>query len=85
MVTVAYHPSFIRQFKKLPLDLQQEAKEKIEIFKQEPYHPSLKTHKLNGRMKEQQAFSVNYSWRIIFEIDKNEALFLEIGTHELYK
>ena len=30
MVTVAYHPSFIRQFKKLPLDLQQEAKEKIE-------------------------------------------------------
>lgn len=85
MMKIAYHPSFIRQFKKLPLDLQVEIKEKIEIFRQEPYHPSLKTHKLHGRLREYHSFSVNYAYRIIFRLPNDEALFLEVGTHDLYK
>lgn len=82
---IAYYPSFMRQLKKLTLDLQEEVFEKIEIFEENHMHPSLKTHKLKGKMGYLYSFSVNYSWRIVFEIDNNEALFLEIGTHDLYK
>ncbi len=85
MIKVAYHPSFIRQFKKLPLNLQLEIKGKIELFEQDPYNSSLKTHKLHGRLKDDYSFSVNYSYRIIFRLPRDEALFLEIGTHDMYK
>ncbi|MEY4440551.1 MAG: Bacterial toxin of type toxin-antitoxin system, YafQ [Candidatus Parcubacteria bacterium] len=82
---VAYHPNFIKQFKKLSSVLQIEVKEKIEIFEENYLHHSLKTHKLHGRFKKDYAFSVNYSYRIIFRIFKDEALFLEIGTHDMYR
>ncbi len=82
---IAYYPSFLRQLKKLPFDLQEEVFEKIDLFEENYRHPSLKTHKLKGKMNYLYAFSVNYSYRIIFEIHNDEALLLEIGTHELYK
>lgn len=82
---IGYHPSFIRQFKKLPIDLQNEVKEKIVLFQKNYGDKSLKTHKLHGKMKDQWAFSINYSWRIVFELYDNQVLFLEIGTHDLYK
>ncbi len=82
---IAYQKSFIRQLKKLPKELQEEAFEKIEVFETNHNDPTLKTHKLNGPMKNFWSFSVNYNYRIIFIIDQNEALFLEIGTHDIYK
>lgn len=84
-MNIVYYPSFLRQLKKLPFDLQEEVFEKIEIFEENHMHPSLKTHKLKGKMNNLYSFSINYSWRIVFEIYNNEAIFLEIGTHDLYK
>lgn len=83
---VFYQTLFIRQFKKLNPDLQNEVLEKIEIFKDNYKNPILKTHKLHGRLKDFYSFSINYSHRIVFEIqDNNKAIFLEIGSHDLYK
>jgi mRNA-degrading endonuclease YafQ of YafQ-DinJ toxin-antitoxin module len=82
---VAYHHNFIKQLKKLHLDLREEVLRKIEIFEENHMHISLKTHRLQGKMKNLYSFSVNYRYRIVFEINSDEALFLEIGTHDLYK
>lgn len=82
---IAYEPSFLRMFKKLPKDLQAEAKEKIEIFTKNPKDPSLKMHKLKGKLKGLFAFSINYSYRIIFDIIDKEAVLLEIGDHDVYR
>lgn len=82
---IAYHHIFMKQLKKLHLDLQEEIFKKIEIFEENHMHISLKTHKLQGKMKNLYSFSVNYQYRIVFEINSNEAFFLEVGTHDLYK
>lgn len=83
---VQFTPSFIRQLKKLPKALQQEAVEKINLFKQDPQHAMLKTHKLKGKLKDRYSFSVNYQTRIVFRhLNKNTAVLLAVGDHDVYK
>ncbi len=83
---VQFTPSFVRQLKKLPKALQQEAVEKINLFKQDPKHPMLKTHKLKGKLKERYSFSVNYQTRIVFKYaDSAVVTLLAVGDHDVYK
>ena len=82
---ISYHPQFVRQFRRLPEDLQDEVMEKIELFEKNPKNPALKTHKLHGRLKDYSAFSVNYSHRIVFDVVSKEAILLEIGNHDIYR
>ena len=64
----------------------EEAREKIALFRGDPHHSSLKTHKLKGHLRKYWSFRVNYAYRIIFEYDaKNVAALLEIGTHSIYQ
>ena len=83
---IRYRQTFIRQLKKLPVPLQKEAIEKIELFREDAYHPFLKTHKLSGKLKGSWSFSVNFAYRIIFEFEnKNTVALLMIGDHDIYK
>lgn len=86
MLHIAYKPSFVRQYKKLPKALQEEAKEKIALFAKDPGHLFLKTHKLKGPLASFYSFSVNYSYRIIFDYeDKKTVVLLTIGDHDIYQ
>ncbi|MFA6305889.1 MAG: type II toxin-antitoxin system RelE/ParE family toxin [Candidatus Gracilibacteria bacterium] len=86
MVEVYYKPSFFKKCRKLPVDLLDEIEQKIELFKENPNHPFLKTHKLKGTLDGLCSFSVNYSYRIVFQyLSKTEVVLLSIGTHDLYK
>lgn len=82
---IAYHPKFIRQYNKFPEDLKIEIKEKIALFEQNSLHPSLKNHKLHGRLREFSSFSVNYAYRILYIIKDNIVILSKIGTHDMYK
>jgi len=77
---------FKKSFRKLPSNLQKKAVKKTNIFRSNPFHPSLETHSLSGRLKKCWAFSVDKKYRIkfIFLRDK-KVLFLDIGTHDIYK
>ena len=84
---VAYKPSFLRQFKKLPKDLQSEAKEKITLFKEVSNHESLRVHALKGELRGYHSFSVNYKYRIVFEWERKGqvAVLMSIGDHSVYE
>ncbi len=56
---ISFKPTFIRQFNGLVLGLQQEAIEKIELFKEKRNHNQHKVHKLRGRLRGRYSFSVN--------------------------
>jgi len=85
-MVVRYKPSFVREFKKLPDELQEEALERIELFKDKKNHKKLKLHKLKGKLKDFHSFSVTYSHRIVFMYEKkDEVVFLGIGDHDVYK
>lgn len=82
---IFFKPTFVRQFKQLDLGLQEEATEKIELFKDKKNHKQLKAHQLHGRLVGWYSFSVNYKTRIVFSyLEKNEAVLLAIGDHTVY-
>ena len=83
---VLYSPYFQKSFKKLPPRIQKLTAAKEKIFKDDCFHPSLKTHPLKGRLKGYFSFSVNYQYHILFKFkDKQTAIFINIGTHSIYK
>lgn len=60
----------------------------LRILEQDPFHPKLKSHKLQGVLEDNWACSVSYDLRIIFTFVQNlsnketEILLINIGTHE---
>lgn len=82
---IYYHPQFRKSFLDLPKEVQKAAKRKIIVFKNNPFTTSLRTHKLSGKLKKHWSFSVKGQYRIIFVFEKNHAIFLDIGPHDIYK
>lgn len=82
---ITYSPYFKKVFKKIPQEIKKLAVEKEKIFRNNPFDQKLKTHKLHGKIDDCWAFSVNYSYRIIFEFRENEEIwFHNIGNHDIY-
>jgi len=84
--SIEYSSKFLKSLARLPKRIVKIAEKKEKIFKENPFNPRLKTHKLRGKEKESWAFWINYDYRIkfIFFSDK-EVLFIDVGTHEIYK
>ena len=83
---IEYSPEFRRVFKKLHKDVKLEAVKKEKIFRVNMHDSRLKTHKLSGKLMGYLAFSITYSYRIIFTIEsKNLIRFHSIGGHDMYK
>ena len=75
--------SFHRALAKLPLAQKKSAREAFRIFRQDPFDPRLRTHKLSGRLSELWSFSTAYDLRVIFCFQpQNRAMFENIGTHD---
>ena len=83
--TVYYAPSFIRHFKNLPDDIQKEVRAKEQLFRKNPFGRQLKTHKLTGKLGRYYSFSITYHYRILFAIEKRAIVFIDIGTHSVYR
>lgn len=66
------HPELISRFK-----------ERLLLFSEQPFHPSLKTHSLSGGLKAYSVFSITYEYLLVFRfISDNKALLIAIGTHD---
>lgn len=86
MIQVVYSKKFIKLYDNLINDLKIEVKITIEKFKNIENHKQLKVHKLHGKMKDSYSFSVDYKHRIIFRyLDKNTAVLMAFGDHQIYQ
>lgn len=80
------HPGFKKRYKRLPEHKKKLAKKKEQIFRQNPFNPRLRIHKLHGQLKGLWAFDIDDSLRITFEfIDDQTVGFVDIGPHAIYK
>jgi mRNA-degrading endonuclease YafQ of YafQ-DinJ toxin-antitoxin module len=53
------------------------------MFSKTPFHPSLRTHKLVGKLEGLWAVSVAYDCRVVFRfMNGDEVLLIDIGSHE---
>ncbi|MCX5813704.1 MAG: plasmid stabilization protein [Proteobacteria bacterium] len=67
------HPELLSQYEKT-----------LKLLEINPLHPSLKVHKLQGRLSDLHSVSINISYRIsiFFIIEDNQIIPIDIGTHE---
>ena len=83
---IIYSSKFTREYKKLPWHVKKIAEQKEEVFRENVFHPSLKTHKLTGNLQGFWSFSIDYKYRIIFEFaDEKIIYFHSVGTHAIYQ
>lgn len=83
---VSFSSSFKRAFKKRIKgnpDLEARFWQKLEEFVIDPFTPSLRTHKLSGKLKDLWSFSIDYDERVLFYFTEEEtAVFIDIGSHD---
>ena len=67
------HPELISQYEKT-----------LKLIEVNPNHPSLRLHKLHGKLSELYSISIDISYRICidFIIDKDQIIPIDIGTHD---
>lgn len=86
MIELVWDQPFLRLFKKWQKrhpDLVETFRKKLSLFTHEPYHPSLRTHRLTGQLQAYWAFSITYEYRVVFEfLAENRVLLIDIGTHD---
>jgi mRNA-degrading endonuclease RelE of RelBE toxin-antitoxin system len=83
--TIRVTTLFEKHCRKLPKQVKEEAKKKESAFRENPFDPTLRTHRLHGKDKEAYAFWASYSYRIKFIfLDEETVLFLDVGTHDIY-
>lgn len=71
------HPTLLKKYKKTLLQLETN-----------PYHPSLRLHKLKGNLQEYYSVSINMQYRIMidFIIQDDQVILIDIGNHDyLYR
>ena len=86
MIKVSFSSSFRRAFKKRiksNTELESRFWAKLEVFTNNPFEPSLRTHKLSGKLKDLWSFSMEYDQRIIFYFtDEGNVVFVDVGNHD---
>ncbi len=78
---------FQRHYAKLPLEIQRKAEKQTELFRKNPFYPSLHTEKLEPPKREVWSFRVDKKYRIFFRFNNPHSVrFLTIGSHDwIYK
>ena len=91
MIKVVWNNSFKKAFRKLIKknpNLQNKIIDVLNILAEDPFTPSLKSHKLTGNLTNLWSCSVNYDCRIIFRFSQNEnsdnllIILVDIGSHD---
>ena len=87
MLVIHYSASFEKRFETLSEKTREKALDRIELFREDMYHPILKNHPLRGEYEGCRSINVSGDIRIIYEdIGNSEYLLHDIGTHsQLYE
>jgi len=79
---IHYNKKFEEFFITLPKSIQKKACRTEKVFRDNPFHPSLRLHKLKGLW----SISIDMKYRIIFKTMKDSnILFISIGLHAIYE
>jgi len=86
-ITEAYSKKLIKFLKKHK-DITPKYKKIIRLLEADPFHPSLRLHKLSGKLDMLYSVSIDMQYRISIEfyVENKKIIPIHIGTHdEVYK
>lgn len=84
---IIFTESYVRRarkfFKKHP-DILPQYEKCLQLMEMNPFHPSLRLHPLQGKLKGLYSLSITITYRLTVEfiIDGKEILPIHIGTHD---
>ena len=87
MNKIIYTDSYIKKAKKFTNkhpELLSQYKKTLKLLELNPFHPSLRLHKLMGKLSELYSVSINMTYRINidFIIDGKKIIPINIGKHD---
>jgi toxin HigB-1 len=88
LITTASYEKSLRKFKKQHPELKNQYLKTLLLLEANPYHPSLRLHKLQGTLQEFYSVSINMKYRILldFIIQDDQIILIDIGSHDyLYR
>ncbi len=73
-----------RRFAQKHPELKEPYRKTLELLAYNPFHPSLRTHSLSGKLSGLHSVSINLSYRITLEIliIEKEIILINVGSHE---
>jgi addiction module RelE/StbE family toxin len=82
---IDFSPLFNKQRKAAPLEIKQALRDALDLFSEDPTHPSLRNHSLTGEYAGFRSIDVTEDWRAVYREEPERFLFMELGTHsQLY-
>ena len=88
IVTTEFFLRRARKFLNKHPDLRERFAQVVDDLTQDPFAAHLAYHRLGGRLKDLQAVSITYEYRIVLtlEVTDREIILLDIGSHdEVYR
>lgn len=87
MIDVIVTVEFEKRYQQLPLHIQKKAEKQERLFRQNPFHPSLNSEKIEPKGKQRWTLRIDKNYRIAFRfLNGSTVLFLTVGTHDwIYK
>lgn len=79
-----YTARFLRSLKKSDNLVQDDIIRAVKLFEKGKNDESLRLHVLHGKFKSYQAFSANFSYRILIKKVKDTVYYVDVGTHDIY-
>lgn len=82
MLVVFVTVEFRDRYRELPSVIQKKFLKQLRLFRNNPYHPSLHTEKLQPKDRQCWSFRVDKSYRAIFKFTgQQQAILLTVGSH----
>lgn len=78
---IDYSKNFRKQYKKLSANMKERCKERLHIFKENPFARELNNHALHGEYSGCRSINMTGDLRVIYEVRQEGLRFLFIDTH----
>jgi proteic killer suppression protein len=84
---VIYTKSYLKRatkFAKRHPDLLAQYEKALKLLELNPFHPSLRLHRLSGSLSDLHSISINISYRITLEflIEDGKIILVNVGSHD---
>ncbi len=81
--TAQYEKRALHFLKRHP-ELERQYLKTLQLLEANPFHPSLRLHRLSGRLADLHSVSINLSYRITMEflIENQEIIPVDVGDHD---
>ena len=84
LITTKSYERSLKKFKKYHPEMREQYEKTLKMLVFDPTHPSLRLHKLQGKLQDLYSVSINMKFRILLEfiVQDDQIILINIGSHD---